>query len=173
LLKHLIQWIVLSSQGTPSSGFGNRWCSCILTLLSSGFFFVPINDQPGTSFRCKCRLRQWDPFFSCLFIFNVYVLSRMTIAHEGGYVQKVGPWKSGISCLQYTDDTIMLLPPDLVSIKRVKILIFIFELRSRLSTNFHKLSLYQLGPPSLELAQVFDLLYCKIKFFFHPSRTPP
>ena len=147
-------------------GFSDRWCSCILTLLSSGFFFVPINGQPGASFRCKCRLRQWDPLSSCLFIFEVYVLSRMmNIAYEGGFVQKVGPWKSAISCLEYTDDTIMLLPPDLVSIKRVKILIFIFELRLGLSINFHKLSLYQLGPPILELSQVSDLLHCKIEIF--------
>ena len=64
-----------------------------------------------------------------------------------------------ISCLQYVDDTIMPLSPNIISIKRVKILIYIFELLSRLSIKFHKLSIYPLGPSSLDLFQVSALLY--------------
>jgi len=66
-----------------------------------------------------------------------------------GICSKVGPWNLGILCLQYTDDTLILLPPDLASIKRVKILLYIFELISGLSINFHKSSIYPLVPPSL------------------------
>jgi len=53
----------------------------------------------------------------------------------------------------------MPLSPNIISIKRVKILIYIFELLSRLSIKFHKLSIYPLGPSSLDLFQVFALLY--------------
>jgi len=54
----------------------------------------------------------------------------------------------GIPCLQYADDTLMLLPSDLTCIKRIKILLCNFEMISRLSINFHK-SVYSLGPPIL------------------------
>ena len=59
----------------------------------------------------------------------------LKLAFEGGYVQKVGSWNPGIPRLQYVGDIILLLPPDILSIKRVKILIYIFELfRGFLST---------------------------------------
>ena len=97
------------------------------------------------------------------------MLSRiLKLAFEGGFVQKVGPWNLGIACLQYADDTLMLVPPDLVSIKKVKILQYIFELLSGLSINFNKSSLYQLGPPCLDLAAVSGALHCKIGSFPFP-----
>ena len=128
-------------------GFGGRWYGWIQSLLSSGL--------SGTPFRCKRGLRQGGPLSPYLFILGVDVLSCiMKLVYEGGFVQKVGPWNPGIACLQYADDTLMLLLSDLVSIKRVKILLYIFELLSGLSINFNKSSLYQLGPPCLDLAAV-------------------
>ena len=67
--------------------------------------------------------------------------------------------------MQYVDDTLMLLPPDLASINRVKILLYLFELLSRLSINFNKSSIYPLGPPRLDLLQVLDVLHCNIGSF--------
>ena len=75
----------------------------------------------------------------------------MKCAYERSFVQKVGPWNPGITCLQYAYDTRMPLAPDLVSIKRIKILLYIFKLLSRLLINFNKSSIYPLGPPSLDL----------------------
>ena len=57
---------------------------------------------------------------------------------------------SKIPCLQYANNTIILLPPDFTSIKRVKILIYTFELLSGLSINFQKSSIYLLGPLPLD-----------------------
>jgi len=59
----------------------------------------------------------------------------------------------------------MLLPPDLVSIKRVKIMIYTLKLLSWLSINFYKSSIYQLGPPHLDLSQVSATLHCRIGSF--------
>jgi len=63
------------------------------------------------------------------------------------------------------DETIILLPLNLVSIKRIKILIYIFEILSGLSTNFDKSSLYQLGPPTMVMSQVSTLLHYKTGSF--------
>jgi len=148
--------------------FGDRWCGWIQSLLCFGFSSVLVNSLPGTPFRCKRGLRQWDPLSPYLFIIGVNVLSRiLKLASEEGFVHKVGPWNPRVSCLQYTDDTIMLLPPDLVSIKRVKLLIYIFKLFFGLSIDFHKSSIYQLGPPclDLDLSQVSCLLHCRLGSF--------
>jgi len=74
-----------------------------------------------------------DPLSPYLFILGVDMMSRMlSLAYKGGLVQKVRPWHPGISFLLYVDDTIMLLPPNITSILRIKILIYIFELLSGL-----------------------------------------
>ena len=97
----------------------------------------------------------------------------MKLAYEGGFVQKERPLNPGILCLQYADVTIMLLSPDFVYTKRVKILIYIFELLSGLSINFHKSSIYPIGPPSLDLPLILILLHCNIgSFFFINLRLP-
>ena len=100
-------------------------------ILRSSFSSALVNGHTGSPFRCKCGLQQGDPLSPYLFILAVDVLSCiLNLAYEGGIVQKGGSWNPGITCLQYADDTIMLLPPNLISIKRVKILIYIFELIS-------------------------------------------
>ena len=107
-----------------------------------------------------------DPLSLYLFNLGVDILSRLIkLVYEGGLAQRVGPLNSGISCMQYADDTIMLLLPDLISIKRVKILIYIFEILSWSSINFHKSSIYPLGPQCLDLSLVSSLLHCKIERF--------
>ena len=55
--------------------------------------------------------------------------------------------------------------PDLPSIKRVKILLYIFELIFRLFINFHKSSIYPLRPPRLDLSTISGVLHCIIGNF--------
>jgi len=134
-------------------------------------------DSIPTQFWLFFRLNQWTAWSSIkmwqgteargpplpiLFILGVGILSRiLKLAYKGSFVQKVGPWNLGIPCLQYADDTIMLLPSDLVSIKRVKNLIYMFKVLSGLSINFHKSSLYPLGPLDLDKSQISALLHCR------------
>ena len=54
---------------------------------------------------------------------------------------------------------------DLPSIKRIKILLYIFELVSGSSINFHKSSIYPLGPPSLALSTISGVFHCIIGNF--------
>jgi len=59
----------------------------------------------------------------------------------------------------------MLLPSNITSILGIKNFIYIFELLSRFSINFNKSSLYQLGPPSLDLIVVPSFLHCRMDNF--------
>ena len=99
---------------------GAKWFGWIQAMLSSGFSLVFANGQPDAPFNCRRRVCQGGPLSPYLFILGVDVFSCVMKQAYGGFVQRVGPWNLGISWLQYADDTIMLLPPDLVSIKRVK-----------------------------------------------------
>jgi len=115
-------------------------------------------------------LRQGDPLSPYLFILGVDVfLQILKLTFEGNFVQKAGPWNLGIPCLKYADDTIMLLPSDLVFMKRVNILIYMFELLSGLFINFHKSSLYQLKPSDLDVSQISALLHCRVGTFPSPT----
>ena len=64
--------------------------------------------------------------------------------------------------MQYADDTLMLLPLDLASINRVKILFYLFELLSGLSINFNNSLIYPLVLPRLDLLLVSDVLHCRV-----------
>ena len=114
-----------------------------------------------------------------LFILGVDVLSRMlSFVYEGGFVQKVGPWNLGIIYLQYVDGTTMLLPPDLVSIRRVKLLIYMFELLSGLFINFPKLALYQIGPQAWMCLRSLAYFIAELEVFLSftsvfPFSQPP
>ena len=84
----------------------------------------------------------------CVIIFFETCLRR-------GPCLKSEPVEPGDHVPQYANDTLMLLPPDLVSIRRwVKIQFYIFEFLSGLSINFTKSSFYPLGPSGPALATV-------------------
>ena len=89
----------------------------------------------------------------------------LSLAYKEVLVQKIGPWNPKISCLEYAYDTIMILPPNITSIHRNKILIYIFKLLSGLLINFNKSSLYQLEPSSLDLTVVSSLLHWRMGNF--------
>jgi len=52
-----------------------------------------------------------------------------------------------VSCLQYVNDTLLVIPNDLRSLGSLRILLYCFELLSGLSINIRKSSLYPLGLP--------------------------
>jgi len=91
----MIDWSFLLKV-LQARGFGVRWSGWILSLLSTGFFRVLINDQPRASFRWKRELRRRDTLSLVLFILGVDVLSRiLKLAYEGGLFKKfvLGTWR--------------------------------------------------------------------------------
>ena len=131
------------------------------SLTKSRLLFSSYQWPAGSLFRCKRGLRQGDSAYlslgGCSFTDSESCL-------WGGYSKMLALGTRG-SLVYNMSMYINAPPPDLVSNKKVKILIYIFELLSGLSINFHKSSLYQLGLPSLDLSQVSELLHNKMGSF--------
>ena len=145
-------------------GFGDRWCGWILSLLISGFSSVIVNGSTWYPVPMQTQIKARGSSLPIPFYLGVNVLSCMLkFAFEGGFAQKI--WNRGFLVCNMRMILSYFSPLDLVSIKRVKILIYLFEMLSGLSINFHKSSLYQLGPSSLDLSQISDMLYCRLGRF--------
>ena len=94
-------------------GFDAGYIHRISQLVSAGQTAISINREMGPFFRNKRGVRKGDPLSPQLFNFVAEGLSAiLTAACVAGHIYGVVPHLSpgGISHLQYTDDTIILLP---------------------------------------------------------------
>jgi hypothetical protein len=107
-----------------------------------------INDRFGPYFITNKGLRQGNSLFPLLFDLAADALAiAIDNAKRTGLVKGVLNEESegGINRLQYADDTVFLLPDDLVSAKNLKFILCTFEQISGLKINFHKSELYLFG----------------------------
>jgi len=68
----------------------------------------------------------------------------------------------GITHLQYTDDTIILVNNDRESIKNLKFLLYCFEWMSGLKINYHKSEMIAFGMSEERAQDIANALNCKI-----------
>ena len=125
-------------------GFDDR-CSWILSLLSSGFSIVLVNDQPITLSDVNVDWDRGTPF-----AVSIYTWGRFSITHTEacvwrGLVQKLDLGTRGFRACNMLM-TLSYFYPRTSSLSRGLIYWYIFELLSGFSINFHKSSIYQLRP---------------------------
>jgi hypothetical protein len=84
-------------------------------------------------------------------------------AAHAGHLRGVVPHliQGGVTHLQYTDNTILLLDLDDISIANLKFILIAFEILSGLKINFLKSEVIVLGVPPSEQARVAQALQCK------------
>jgi hypothetical protein len=89
-------------------GFGDRWCSWVSSLLSTGRTAILLNSTPGHWFQCRRGLHQGDPLSPYLFIIVADLLKRLIEQKSDDLEHPLVP---GAACpvLQYADDTLLLL----------------------------------------------------------------
>jgi hypothetical protein len=107
-----------------------------------------VNDEMGHNFQTKKGIRQGDPLSSILFNMIADMLAVLIeISKELNYFDGLVPHLAddGLSILQCTDDTILLLDDDLEKDKNLKLVLSAFEKLSGLKINFHKSELFNFG----------------------------
>uniref|UniRef100_A0A453CZW1 Reverse transcriptase domain-containing protein n=1 Tax=Aegilops tauschii subsp. strangulata TaxID=200361 RepID=A0A453CZW1_AEGTS len=106
-----------------SRGFGTKWISWILSILQNSSFSVKINDTIGPYFVGGKGLKQGDSISPILFNLVADVFSRISAkAVRKKIISGIIPHIIPISLisLQYADDTVLFLDPDIDHAKNLK-----------------------------------------------------
>lgn len=107
--------------------------------LTSGIFTVLVNGSEGRKFQCKRSLMQGVPHSPFLFVFVTNVFTKMiNIGKAQNAIQDLEKFENGIISLHYDDDTIIFSVPNVVKLRNLKLLLYMFENVTGLNINFLK-----------------------------------
>ena len=158
-----VKWSFLQ-QVMRMKGFAPAWCHWIMQFVQGGSVGIRVNDDIGHYFQTRKGLRQGDPLSPMLFNIVADMLAILIArAKEDGQVGGLIPHlvESGISILQYADDTILFMEHDLAKAVNMKLILCIFEQLSGLKINFHKSEIYCFGKAKEEESQYKQIFGCE------------
>ncbi|KAK2642315.1 hypothetical protein Ddye_024078 [Dipteronia dyeriana] len=129
-------------------GFGAKWRGWIRECVYTTLMSVLVNGSPTAQFGFNRGLRQGDPLSP--FLFNIVVEGLGYILQKTTYMdlflgENFGGNRILVSHLQFMDDTIIFVKPNVESIHNVKQILRCFELVSGLKVNFGKSYVVQVG----------------------------
>jgi hypothetical protein len=169
-----VNWTFVQ-QTLRMKGFSSEWCNWINSIMTRGHVGIEVNDQIGGNFQTYKGLRQGDPLSPILFNIVVDMLAILVNrAKNDGHFEGLIPHlvDSGLSILQYADDTLLFLDHDLAKASNLKLLLLAFELVSGLKINYHKSELFCFGQAENEEDNYICLFGCKRGTPFQVSWNP-
>lgn len=120
-----------------------------------------VNDVVDINFRGFKEVRQVDPLSSFLFNIAINCLERMVKLAQGSD-QIVGLITylidKGVEILQYADDTIPFVQDDAENVRKMKLLLYIFEQIFRLKINFQNSEVIMVMHDD-EREQMYDVMF--------------
>jgi len=137
----------------------------IMSTVRRGRVCININGENGPYFKTHKGLRQGDPLSPLLFSLAADALDHiLSKAKLNGYIKGVVPHliPGGLSHLQYTDDTVILMSHDDQTIINMKFFLYCFEWMSGLKINYHKSEVIAFGVSSEEQNRIANMLNCKV-----------
>ena len=126
---------------------------------------ININGEQGSFFKTFRGLRQGDPLSPLLFnLVGDALAIILDKAKESGVLKGLVPdlIPSGITHLQYADDTILFAQVSDQNILSLKFLLFCFEEMSGMKINYQKSEMYVLGVSKEEEMRVANMMNCKV-----------
>jgi hypothetical protein len=126
---------------------------------------IRVNDDIGHYFQTLKGLRQGDPLSPILFNIVADMLAiPIARAKEDGQVGGLIPHlvDSGISTLQYADNTILFMEHDLVKAVNMKLTLALFEQLSSLKINFHKSEIFCFGKAKYDENSYRTIFGCEV-----------
>ncbi|KAE8782766.1 hypothetical protein D1007_43816 [Hordeum vulgare] len=135
-----VSWQLLETV-LKAKGFPTLWRDWISNIKKTSQSAVLLNGNPGSWIQCKKGLRQGDPTSPYLFIIVADILQRLILqASANGLLSH--PLDSAIPCpvIQYADDTLIILPPDLEQFTTLKSILLDFSMATGLVINIHKIT---------------------------------
>jgi len=149
-------------------GFSPKWIEWIKSFISGGSVAININEEIGPYFQTKKGLRQEDLLSPILFNIVVDMLTLLINRAKAndqvhGVVQHL--IDSGISILQYADDTILFMDHNLEQAQNMKNILCAFEQISGLKINFHKSEIFCFGEAKNYKNHYMELFGCNLSNF--------
>jgi hypothetical protein len=142
-----VSWIFLK-EVIEKKRFCERWIDWIMKSVCGGRVAVNLNGELGHYFRSYKGLRQGDPLSPLLFNLVADTLSTMLErAFENSNLVGVTPHlvNSGLTHLQYADDTVLFLQNSQQNIANLKFLLFCYEEISGMKINYNKSEVFTIG----------------------------
>lgn len=149
-------------------GFSPKWIEWIKSFISGGSVAINVNEEIGPYFQTKKGLRQGDLLSPILFNIVVDMLTLLiNRAKANDQVHGVVPHliDSGISILQYADDTILFIDHNLEQAQNMKNILCAFEQISGLKINFHKSEIFCFGEAKNYENHYMELFGCNLSNF--------
>jgi len=149
-------------------GFSPKWIEWIKSFISGSSVAINVNEEIGPYFQTKKGLRQGDLLSPILFNIVVDMLTLLiNRAKANDQVHGVVPHliDSGISILQYADDTILFIDHNLEQAQNMKNILCAFEQISGLKINFHKSEIFCFGEAKNYENHYMELFGCNLGNF--------
>lgn len=150
-------------------GFGKSWIGWIKNIFCSSTSAFLLNGVPGKKFIAKGGgVRQGDPLLPLLFVLAVDFLQ--TILNEAMRNNIIlAPLRINsypdFPLIQYVDDTILVLPAEIIDLNQIRNLLLHFAAQTGLKVNYNKSVIIPMNVPAGKIELIQSTLGCQIGTF--------
>jgi hypothetical protein len=145
-------------------GFNKLWLSWVKEILSIGTSSILLNGIPGKQFICKRGVRQGDPLSHLLYLFGSDLLQSMVndLLRQGVISYPITTHDLDFPIIQYADNTLLIMPADLVQLRALKEALGKFSVSTGLKINYAKSQMIPINVSNEVMASLAEDFGCQV-----------